>query len=134
MSLDAKLDVHSYDGKIDDRVYKFIQEVGHIKNLQKVAEISIQEIKRDVYDPKKNKSNHNPNIVTHGVNCFLNNEFDGRNKTDIHTPFVIAWALCKKQQEEDLFFLQMVDMITTNGTCQQGRTSRCLQVISALME
>ena len=129
-----KLDVHLYDGKIDNSVYEYIEKVGTIKNKKELTNLFIQEINQDLLNPEKNKNKYDINIVKKGLEVFRDDAYDHSNKIDIQTAFCIAWTLCKQKNEEDLFFLQMVDMIITNGTCLQGRSSRCLQVILALMD
>jgi len=122
------LDIHQYDGKIDPNVYNYIQKVGEIKNKNEIAHQFI----REIIQLTQRHPNHK--IIKEGANQFLINEYDPRNKIDVHTVFCIAWALCKRKTEEELFYLQLIDMITTNGCCVQGRTGRCLQIIFALMQ
>lgn len=129
-----KLDVHLYDGKIDNSVYEYIEKIGTIKNKNELTNLFIQEVISDLSNPEKNKNKYDSNIVIKGLEVFRDDVYDHCNKIDIQTAFCIAWTLCKQKNEEDLFFLQMVDMITTNGTCLQGRSARCLQVILALMD
>lgn len=128
------LDTHTYDGKCDKTIFEYINKVNFNNNPDKhiITLHLIEQVKHDVYNTKKNKSNYDPNIVINGVMCFKNNDFDPRNNIDTDTVFCIAWELCKANNEEDLFFLQMIDMITTSGSCVQGRVNRCLQIILAL--
>lgn len=128
------LEVHSYDGHIDPKLYEYINKIIPIKDRQQLVNKFIDEVNMYALDPNKNKGRHDCRIIRLGVETMRSDEYDPRNKVDIHDVFCIAWCLCKKMEEEDLFFLQMIDMINTHGTCLQGRSARCIQIILALME
>lgn len=132
MENNIKLDTHYYDGKIDKEIYEYIKNVKIMNKKEDLVRLYIMEVKKMVIDKTKNKNNYNIQTIINGIDFFMNNEFDNRNNIDVHTVFIIAWWLCKKREEYDLFFLQIEDMINTNGTCIQGRVNRCMQIINAL--
>lgn len=132
------LDIHQYDGKVDKQVYEFIKFFERESNIQQneksdIVQKFIIEIYNSACDNSKNKSNYSPSLIHSIAKAYSLNEYDRLNMTDIHSPFIVAWLLCKKFKEEDLFFLHLYDMHITNGYCPSGRTIRCLQIISVLM-
>lgn len=137
--INPSLDIHQFDNRVDPKVYEFIQTViNHdskkLSDRSNLAEIYIHEIATSALDPAKNKSRFDPRLIAQIAKAYHKNEFDHLNHTDIHTPFVVAWNLAKLHSEEDLFFLHLYDMHITNGYCRTGRTIRCLQIISCLMD
>lgn len=139
MNLDVKLDIHQYDGKIDKKVYKFIQDVInqdslHLRDKNELAQQCIKEVYESACNPKINKSRYDPNLMHNIAKAYTVNEYDRLNHIDTQTAFIIAWNLCKERGEIDLAFLSLYDMHVTNGYCIQGRTVRCLQIIAVLME
>ena len=58
---------------------------------------------------------------------------DPRNDVDANDAFRLAWSLVREDEGlRQLFYLNLDDMIRTNGTCVQGRSTRMLQLIAAL--
>lgn len=128
------LDVHFYDGRIDPKAVEAVN-----RGLQSVAS-SFDVAYQQVTDAIAQDGVDEPASLHHmqpALDAFrLLSPEDPSNGVNVQDAFRIAWHLVRAKGDRDLrqiFFLNLDDMIRTHGTCQQGRSSRMLQIVAALM-
>lgn len=127
------LAVHTYDGKCNPDTILVVRRIAALESTV-VFDVAAAEvharIEVDGVDPPIEIGNIAPAIAAYRD---LHPIDDVNGGVDVRDAFRVAWSWCRNDRDLcQLFLLNLDDMIRTNGTCQQGRSTRMLQLVAAL--
>lgn len=126
------LDVHFYDGQMDPRAVAKVNGTPQT-SFDEVCKQVEEAIAKDGVDLPAELRHMQPAL--HAYRTLAPQ--DPTNGVNVQDAFCVAWSMVQKADDRDLrqlFYLNLDDMIRTNGTCQQGRSSRMLQIVAALLD
>lgn len=121
------LEIHTYDGKIDNKILPELEAVRELPLDVKIKKG--QEIRRKAEETFKAKALYYLDGIIGQIGT--NNNIDPTNMLDASDILCICWLYKDNEEFMNVLEVQLEDMET--GFCPQGRTHRLFQTVMAFM-
>lgn len=120
------LDVHTYDGKLDE------DSCTMVRNATAESHPSFEATTEEI---RARFANETP-FMEKGLEAFATlPPADAVNRVDCRDCVRVAWAIVRDNDfGRPLFYEALDDMVRTRGCCPQGRSSRMIQLIAAFAD